>query len=405
METRQLLDEAVRDDADRPSRPLQDRLFTLLFRGFVYPQIWEDPAVDLAAMELEPGHRVVTIASGGCNVLNYLAAAPVRITALDLNPAHLALTRLKLAAVTYLPGHEDFFRMFGHADERDNVRRYERHLRERLDPETRAHWEARQGLRGRRIDLLARNLYRYGLLGRFIGGVHLLARLHGRNPRRVLAAAGPEERREAVRRVTRPVFANPLVRAFCRMPLSLYGLGIPPAQFRSLTASADGDLPALLRARLERLACDFPMEDNYFAWQAFGRGYDRKQRKAVPDYLKEEHFGALRERVDGVTTRQASMTDFLAEQPAASQDRYVLLDAQDWMSTRQLAALWTEINRTARPGARVIFRTAGEASPLESTLPAALLEPWTYDRDASAELTVRDRSSIYGGFHLYRRPE
>jgi len=78
-----------------------------------------------------------------------------------------------------------------------------------------------------------------------------------------------------------PVFANPLVRRVCRMPVSLYGLGIPPAQYRELAAAADGDLPALLQARLEHLACDFDLEDNYFAWQAFGRGYDREHRRAL----------------------------------------------------------------------------------------------------------------------------
>ena len=75
-----------------------ERLFTLAFSGLVYPQIWEDPEVDAEAMELEPGHHVVAIASGGCNILSYLAAAPVRVTAVDLNMNHVALLRLKLAA-------------------------------------------------------------------------------------------------------------------------------------------------------------------------------------------------------------------------------------------------------------------------------------------------------------------
>jgi S-adenosylmethionine-diacylglycerol 3-amino-3-carboxypropyl transferase len=84
---------------------LLDRLFALWFARFVYNQIWEDPVVDLDALELGPGHRVVTIASGGCNILNYLTADPAAIDAVDLNPAHIALTRLKLAAMRHLPGY------------------------------------------------------------------------------------------------------------------------------------------------------------------------------------------------------------------------------------------------------------------------------------------------------------
>jgi S-adenosylmethionine-diacylglycerol 3-amino-3-carboxypropyl transferase len=72
------------------------------------------------------------------------------------------------------------------------------------------------------------------------------------------------------------------------------------------------------------------------------------------------------------------------------------------MGRTQITALWSEMNRTARPGARVIFRTAGEDSPLPDMLPAETLAPWDYEEERSRELHARDRSAIYGGFHLYR---
>ena len=34
---------------------IQERLFTLAFSGLVYPQIWEDPLVDLEALSLKEG--------------------------------------------------------------------------------------------------------------------------------------------------------------------------------------------------------------------------------------------------------------------------------------------------------------------------------------------------------------
>ena len=49
---------------------VRERIFTFAFKGLVYPQIWEDPDVDLKALEIKPGERIVTIASGGCNVLS-----------------------------------------------------------------------------------------------------------------------------------------------------------------------------------------------------------------------------------------------------------------------------------------------------------------------------------------------
>ena len=98
------------------------------------------------------------------------------------------------------------------------------------------------------------------------------------------------------------------------------------------------------------------------------------------------------------------MTDFLARQPARSLHRYVLLDAQDWMTTEQMTELWTQIDRTANEeDARVIFRTAGADSPLPRKLPPSLLGAWTYLEEDSRAFHTHDRSSIYGGFHVYAR--
>ncbi len=69
-----------------------------------------------------------------------------------------------------------------------------------------------------------------------------------------------------------------------------------------------------------------------------------------------------------------------------------------------MVRLWTEIDRTADSrDARVIFRTAGSESPLPRKLPAGLLAPWIYLEAESLRLHAQDRSSIYGGFHIYAR--
>jgi S-adenosylmethionine-diacylglycerol 3-amino-3-carboxypropyl transferase len=399
-----LLERAAHTRPATTRRGALERLFTLMFKGFVYNQIWEDPEVDLEALELGAHHRVLTIASGGCNILNYLAADPARIIAVDLNPNHVALTRLKLAALANLPGYEDFFRFFGRANDKSNRSAFDTFLSHRLDPETRRYWEKHIPLRGRRINMFARNLYRYGLLGRFIGVLHAVARLHGKRLEAMVRARTPDEQREQFERTIAPLFDYKSIRFLSRTPISLYALGIPPAQYDELVAASNGDPAAVLRSRVERLACDFPMSRNYFAWQAFARRYDLEKREAVPAYLRADVYEAIRTRTDRVEVHHASLIDFLQRQPSGSLHRYVLLDAQDWMTADVLAALWSEIGRTAHPqDARVIFRTAGEDSPLSRKLSPELLEPWDYLESASRAFHARDRSSIYGGFHVYRR--
>ncbi len=380
---------------------LSERLFALAFSGLVYPQIWEDPEVDIEAMELGEGHRVVTIASGGCNVLAYLTRSPAQIDAVDLNPAHVALNRLKLAALAHLPAQADFFRFFGPAGNAHNSIAYDRFLAPHLDRQTRAYWEGRTWRGRRRITAFDRDFYRTGLLGFCIAAGHTVARLHGVDPAGIMEARTTRDQRFFFEDRLKPLFEKRLVRWLTARKASLFGLGIPPAQYNSLVTAGDGTMASVLSARLEKLACDFPLRDNYFAWQAFARRYPAPGEAALPAYLEKANHDVLKRNAGRVTVHHAGFTELLAGKPAASVDRFVLLDAQDWMSDAQLNALWAEITRTAASGARVIFRTAAEPTLLPGRVSEAVLSQWRYEEDRSRRLTVRDRSAIYGGFHLY----
>lgn len=388
------------------ARPLSregalERLFTFAFSNLVYAQIWEDPVIDMEAMQLRPDHRIIAIASGGCNVMSYVTADPAAVVAVDLNAAHVALGKLKVCAARHLPDYETFFRFFGRADDKTNVAAYDRHLRARLDPVTRAYWDGRNALGRRRINMFSRNIYRFGLLGRFVTAGHILARLHGIDPRILLQARSRTEQRRLFETRLAPIFDKPLVRWMTRRPASLYGLGIPPAQYAALSAGSQDGVAAVLRQRLERLACDFDIADNYFCWQAFGRSYAPGASPSLPPYLQQAHYEAVRARADRIQYAQGSITDWLAAAPAQSLDRYALLDAQDWMDDEELTALWEHIGRTARPGARVVFRTAADERLLPGRVPERLLGRWRYEEEASRDFSARDRSSIYGAFHLY----
>lgn len=395
------IDRAVIRNRPLSREGLLERAFTRAFRGLVYAQIWEDPAVDMEALAITPDCHVATIASGGCNVLSYLVANPRRISAVDLNTAHIALNRLKVAAARGIPTYAEFFRFFGQADSPDNVKTYDRHVRPVLDETTRRYWEGRDLAGRRRIGMFTRGAYRAGLLGQFIGAAHLLARAHGLDPREMLNARTLDEQRTLFEQRFAPIFNRPFVRWLTARPATLFGLGIPPAQFEALSEGRPMGL--VLLERLEKLACGHALGENYFAWQAFGRSYAKQPGGPVPPYLEARHHALVAERADRVDVIHGSMTDWLRGQVEQSVDRFVLLDAQDWMDDTRLIALWHQVERTAAPCARVLFRTAGQKSVIEGRLPSAIRDRWHYEADYSRQLTARDRSAIYGGVHLYVR--
>jgi len=391
-------DAVVRKEAGLGDK-LLDKAFALAFRGLVYAQIWEDPVVDMDGLAITPESRVMCIASGSCNALSYLTAGPASVTAVDLNRAHVALGRLKIAAIRHLPNYERFHRFFAQADHKENAEVYRTMIAPHLDAESRAYWEARDIRGRRRISYFTKGLYKQGLLGNFIGLAHVFARLYKIDLGKLLAAETLEEQRAVFARELAPVFDKRFIRWLTDQPASLFGLGIPPAQFAHL--AGDERMAEVLRRRLEKLACDFAMKDNYFAWQAFGRGYSRAEGAPLPPYLQRANWEAMRARIDRIAVTRANMVDWIGAQEPASIDRFVLLDAQDWMNNAQLDQLWSRITRASRPGARVLFRTAAEPSLLPGRLDDAILSQWRYLEALSADLTRRDRSSIYGGVHVY----
>jgi S-adenosylmethionine-diacylglycerol 3-amino-3-carboxypropyl transferase len=406
MNTKTLINNAVLNSSTAGRKGLADRLFATWFNRLVYAQIWEDPALDLDALELKPGAHLLTISSGGCNALAYLSQSPGAVHVVDLNSTHLAMLDIKRAALAKLPSYEEVLAFLGDANQPDNQARYADPIASALAKDSRDYWETTDW-RGRpRHSCFSRHAYRHGLLGEFIGFSHFAVRLLGGNLAKVAEAKNMAEQKQLFEQHVAPVFEHWLIRFLCRQPMMLYSLGIPPSQFDVLQADAKAQgisMAQLFKERLRHLACDFPLNENCFAGQAFARRYDTTQNSALPMYLQREHYETIRANLGNLYPHHASLTDVLRQQPLESLDAYLFLDAQDWMDKAQLTDLWWEVTRTAAAGARVVFRTGGSESPLEKMLPPDLLSAWHTDPAWNRHLHARDRSAIYGGTHLYIR--
>lgn len=397
----QLIADAVRNSRTDTEASAWDRIFAFWFRRLVYTQIWEDPEADLAALQLPLGSTIVTISSGGCNALSYLTAQPAQVYAVDLNDAHLSLLKLKLAALRAFSSYAEFWQFFGEAASRSNAELYFERLRPILDHDARKYWDKRNAFGRPRYAYFTDGFYRHGMLGRFIGLAHLLARL-ARIDLAALLNGRPDapQRLQALERLEK-LFHSPLARSISASPALLFSLGIPPKQRDLLGAGAP--LNEVLHQRLLRLINGFPNETNYFAWQALHRGYPGPGDRCLPPYLQARQFGRMRSGAGLIIPVHANLRQFLESLPAREIDAVVLLDSQDWMAPEEIDALWNAIDRTGTDDVRVIFRTAGAASPLESPELTSLQKIWRRDKERSDLGLERDRSGIYGGFHCYER--
>ena len=401
------LHSAVRNEKMSSKQGLLQKAFAVWFDAFVYNQIWEDPRVDIEALEIDRSSRILTISSGGCNAMNYLVEGPEAVTAVDLNRHHIYLLNLKVAAIKHLPNYEKFFTFFGKGKGVNTNSDYLRYIRPHLDRETRDFWESNTlglgYLYGDRISFFTNGgLYEHSRNGYFLRFFHRVARLFGFRPDEVLKAGSLEEQSALYDKYVDPFFDTLLVKTLGKMPVTMFGLGIPPQQYDELKKDVgSGTVIDIYRERTRRLACDYPIEENYFAWQAFARKYDTDKREAVPEYLKEENYETLKANTGRLSSKVGSATDEIRNNEFETFNRFVFLDAQDWMNAETMTELWSAICEKSEPGSRIIFRTAGAESPLPANLPTELLSKFHYEKETSERLFKKDRASIYGGFHLY----
>jgi S-adenosylmethionine-diacylglycerol 3-amino-3-carboxypropyl transferase len=397
----QLIADAVRNGEAQDQPTIWNRIYAFWLRRLVYTQIWEDPEADLAALQLPLGSTIVTISSGGCNALSYLTAQPAQVYAVDLNEAHLALLKLKLAGVRVLSGYSEFWQFFGEAASPANAQLYRDRLRPVLDDEARAYWDKRNVIGRPRHAYFTDGFYRHGMMGRFIGLAHLIARLARIDLAALLSAEiDAPERMEALDRLHR-LFHSRWAHLLAGTPALLYGLGIPPQQRALLGGGAP--LNEVLYQRLLRLLNGHPCGTNYFAWQALRRCYPGPGDRCLPPYLQRNQFARMRNDAGLIIPVHASLRQFLESLPAREVDAVVLLDSQDWMTADEIRTLWDTIDRAGSDRARVIFRTAGVESPLEREELAPVREVWRRDEERSAIGYELDRSLIFGGFHCYVR--
>lgn len=403
-----LIFEAVKQKKVSKKQSVLQKLFAVWFDAFVYNQIWEDPRVDVQALALDENSRVLTISSGGCNALNYLLENPKQVTAVDLNRHHIYLLNLKLTALKNLPSYEDFFAFFGYGKHEKNRDNYQTFIAPNLDDSTRKFWES-NSLIGKiknrqRINFFKKGgIYEHSRNGYFLRFFHKFSHLLGCKPEEVLKAKTPEEQAKLYEKFIEPFFDSFFIKAVGKMPVTLFGLGIPPQQYDELVKDLDenANIIDVYQARTKKLAVEYPIYENYFAWQAFARKYDTENRQAIPEYLKEENYEVLKRNADRLTTKIGSITDEIKQNEFDTFNRFVFLDAQDWMNAEAMNELWQAIAEKCEIGTRIIFRTAGSSSPLDNNLSKDLFNKFEYHQDLSKELFKQDRASIYGGFHLY----
>lgn len=312
----------------------------------------EDAASEIAALR-PAGKTILCVTASGSRAFELLLADAADVVAIDQNPAQTALAELFAAAYRHCD-HAAFRGLVGLIDD---VRRLERldRLLPHLSDASRRFWQANR-----------RNAAD-GLLycGRWEGFLRRFRRWAGSRRRALsdrLLRCPDEIAQQALwsghwddrqwRLFLRILALRPLWRWVLREP----GIAFVPADF---------DMAGYARERFDHAAHDLHLARLPFAWLLFNGAYDPD---VLPAYLTEAGHETIRDRLDRLTLRTASLQEIVAGADPGSFDGASLSDYSSYCDEDEQRVVWRGLSRAMRSGGvvceRKFFNKTGVDIPL-----------------------------------------
>lgn len=352
----------------------------------VFTHNWEDPESDHAALQIQPGEAVLAITSGGCNVLGFLMADPEVIYSVDINPAQSYLLELKIAAMRVLD-FDDFISFAGLRAHNNRIQFYTQ-LKPWMSEQARAFWDHQSGWLSRGFIMNGKYERFIRLAGRFITLLQGKRRVVG-----LFGAKSPSEQEKYFDQVWNTHRFHFMFKVlFNKRMLARRGLVADYFHFDDGSKS----FAESFYKRSRKAFRDIPIAGNYFVSLYLTGKY--KNEDEVPAYLKRENYACIKSRLDKIRIITSDAQGWIDTMPSGSIDCFALSNICELMSERDTHRLFDAVRRTARPGARVIFRNL----MIPREVPADLTGSIIKDELLSRQLYANDRSFVYGKVAAYK---
>jgi S-adenosylmethionine-diacylglycerol 3-amino-3-carboxypropyl transferase len=358
----------------------QVQLFKLVFT-----HNWEDPESDHAALRIKSNDVVQAITSGGCNVLGFLLFDPKEIYSIDINPAQSYLLELKIAAIRILD-FKDFIAFAGLTACNYRMELYSK-LKPLLTENAASFWDKQTVIIGQGFIMNGKYERFIKLAGKFI------SLLQGRKKVQNLFGAKTKREQELyfddVWNTKRFKYLFKIL--FNKRMLARRGLVADYFTFDDGSKSfADS-----FYNRSKKAFRDIPIQGNYFlSLYLLGKFSNINE---VPAYLKADNFKTIKSRIDRIKIITGEAQQWIDTIPDQTIDCFALSNICELMSEQETHTLFTAIERTAKEGARIIFRNLMIPREVPENLQTSIKK----EQSISSKLYENDRSFVYGKVAAY----
>jgi S-adenosylmethionine-diacylglycerol 3-amino-3-carboxypropyl transferase len=347
---------------------------------------WEDPEMDRIALKIKPGDSLMTITSGGCNTLSFLLQDPSVIFTVDINPSQSYVIELKITAMKYLE-YQEFIGFTGLSPIENRLGIYNR-FKDKMSESAVKFWDHNSEIIKKGFLINGRYETFVKLVGRFIRLIEGNRRVNDLFIDRSLEDQKAFSKKEWDTGRTKFIF-----NAFFNKHI-LAGRGLK-ANYFTFDDGSNTFAESFFK-RFMKVIFEVPVKGNYFLHLYLKGCY--KSLQEVPDYLKEENYAIIKDRLDRINIITMDAQNWLPKVPSDSLNCFALSNICELMSLEDTLKLFKEVIRTAAQDSRVCFRNL--IIPRE--VPQELREIIVRDVDLTNRIFNSDRSFVYSKVAAYK---
>ncbi len=347
-------------------------------KWILYSTCDEDSNSELEALSLSEEDEVLSVTGSGCRSLSLLVENPKRLTSVDYSPGQSHLLELKLAAIRAL-NYDKGLAFFGVDDCSDRWTIFNE-LKKDLTPRAAAYFERHRKAIESGVLFAGRHEQFYV---RF--AAPMLRLLYGRAFKRIFAADSLEEQR----RIYASSVNGFLWRALVRYGFSDLTIKLILNDDKYKITNDVGPAGEYILERLDHTFNFHLAKDNHWlSLMINGRYLDRS---ALPHFLLEENYEAIRRSTTDVRVVTANMLDYIASLPDGSIDKFSLSDITSCITREEFYRLMSEVARTSRENAKLCYRNFLARYRVPNTMKPRMLR----NGEMSDRLTRDDISFVY----------
>jgi S-adenosylmethionine-diacylglycerol 3-amino-3-carboxypropyl transferase len=352
----------------------------------IFTQSWEDPAIDERVLKIKEGDTIFTITSGGCNALGFLRFSPAAIFCVDINPAQNYLMELKMASFKEFD-YDTMCRFIGLRKCNSRIMLFNS-LKKHLSKDALRFWEGN-------LDIIKKGILMNGRYEKFVKLAGRLMRLvQGSKKIKTLFQLQSLNEQEKFYDEhwdnSRWQWVFKLM--FNKRRLAKRGLTAEYFHFDDGSSSFSESF----YKRASHVMKGIPIRDNYFISLYFLGHY--LNEASLPEYLKQENFESIKRNIDKIHLYSQDSKYWLEQQAPHTFDAFALSNICELMDYTDTHKLFTEVVRTAKPNAKIIFRNL----MIPREVPEDLRQHIVEDEVLSKELRYTDRSFVYGKVAAYK---